>query len=79
MSNFTFSNFFQVGSPSNAIVYAAGNFGALTMARVGLLLNLICIGVLFCNTIILGPILFDDFEYKYPNMTYPPGNDTHVQ
>ncbi|XP_035707450.1 solute carrier family 13 member 5 isoform X1 [Folsomia candida] len=60
-----------VGSPTNALVFAAGNFGSLHMARTGVFLNIICISVLYLNTITLGNYLFDFYNYDYP--AYPDG------
>jgi len=57
--------FFQVAAPSNAIIFSTGNFTTAEMLRNGLFLNIICIVVLYLNTITYGEWLFKFSDYSY--------------
>jgi di/tricarboxylate transporter len=55
----------KAAAPSNALVFAAGNFKTHEMMKNGFFMNVLCIAVLFVNTITYGDYLFDFHGYEY--------------
>ncbi|KAF2367015.1 Solute carrier family 13 [Trinorchestia longiramus] len=55
----SFAFMLPVATPPNALVYAAGSFKTSEMARIGFVLNVICMVVLMLITNTLGDLMFD--------------------
>ena len=62
-----------VGTPPNAIVYGSGRVPLLTMARTGLLLNLLLVPILVGLLMLLGPFVFDIQVDVMPAWARPDG------
>ncbi|KAA0197582.1 hypothetical protein HAZT_HAZT001657 [Hyalella azteca] len=55
----SFAFMLPVATPPNALVYAAGSFKTADMAKIGFVLNVLCMLVLMLVTNTLGDLMFD--------------------
>jgi len=56
-------------NPPNAVVFSAGGMRIVDMAKTGLILNFLCVSILFVLNLTWGEYFFNYSNYVYPNVT----------